>query len=183
MTTNHHTPLSGTDEVSATVFNSVFSDLDSAISDNEAAIGGGGGGGGGTASGVEVYSAHNTSSSSGRVAFAGENWDTDNYWGIGTPTVITIPYDGYYLISGEITIYNDTGSTASVTITYSTDDSDEGIIARFWNAPANNYESHGVSTVTVLLSEGDELYIDYVGAPTSSSEIAATLQVTLHMQT
>jgi hypothetical protein len=73
---------------------------------------GGTGGGGVVFSGARVYRSDNIALTEGvgyYVAFQSERWDTDGYWVVGTPTRLTIPATGYYMVGGHVQILDNTG--------------------------------------------------------------------------
>lgn len=66
-------------------------------------------------SGARVYREDDAGLTAGAVhyiSFQVERWDTDGYWSIGSPTRLTIPEDGYYLVGGHVQIQHDLGASA-----------------------------------------------------------------------
>jgi hypothetical protein len=77
-----------------------------------AVMAGGTGGGGVVFSGARVYRTADATLTKGLgyyIEFQAERWDTDSYWTVGSPTRLTIPATGYYMVGAHVQIYDSTG--------------------------------------------------------------------------
>lgn len=112
MTTNHHTPLNGTDDVSTTVLNAVFSDLDSGISAVSTPT-------------VPLCRATNSAniaianSTTTSLTFNTEDFDTDTMFTTADPAKITIKTAGKYMVGANCTFTANATGVRSLLITIS----------------------------------------------------------------
>lgn len=87
------------------------------------------------------------------VSFNGEDWDSDGFWAIGSPTLLTAPFRGYYRLAGQVSFASNAKGRRALRVTSSVGMEGQIMVA----AASGGRTVLPVPGVTILLLRGESV--------------------------